>query len=187
MKAEESKVNVLTKLSEARTYIKGLDVVKDGRNTFSKYDYFTPVLVSSLVHQACTQFGLTTLFSLMADEYGMYGKLDVVDLATSETTTFIMRTEVPSIKATNITQQYGGAETYTQRYLKMSAFDIMDNAIEFDSKDNSKSAVRPKLKAGTPAYTKALAYVKKGGAITLIEKKYDIVDIAKFTADVKAS
>ena len=169
-------LNVLNKLDQARSYIKELDIVKDGRNAFSKYDYFTPVLVSSVVHQACQEFKLTTLFSLCADEYGIYGKLDVVDLDTGEFLVFTMRTDVPNIKATNITQQYGGAETYTQRYLKMSTFDIMDNTMEFDSKDNRKK-VKPKLKKGTQVYNKAVKYLKGGGDLRTVQSNYDIVDL----------
>lgn len=188
MEAETKKVNnkvsLLKKIDLARTYIKGLDVVKDGRNTFSKYDYFTPVLVSSLVHQACTEYGLITLFRLLADEHGLFGRLDIVDLDTGESETFIMRTDVPSIKATNITQQYGGAETYTQRYLKMSAFDIMDNTIEFDSKEHKK-IIKPKLKKGTIAYKKAIDYINKGGSMKAIEGKYIIDDVDTFKSDLK--
>ena len=104
-----SKLKVLNKLSEARAYIKNLAIVKDGRNNFSKYDYFTPVLVSSIVHQACVKYKLITLFTLVRGDNGLRGQLDVVDLESEETITFIMSTDVPQIKATNITQQYGGA------------------------------------------------------------------------------
>lgn len=180
----ENKLKILKKLADARDYIKELDIVKDGRNTFSKYDYFTPVLVSSLVHQACMKFNMTTLFSMLGDEQGLYGSLVLVDLDSGEHVSFEMRTAVPEIKATNITQQYGGAETYTKRYLKMSVFDITDNKMEFDSKDNRKT-VKPKLSKGSKAYEKAVEYLKNGGDIRAIENKYEIEDIASLKKDIK--
>jgi len=153
-------MNITEKLLEARKMIKETSIQKEGTNTFSKYNYFTPSQVSELVNTVCQDLGIITLFSLEKDEYGLYGKLRIVSVERSGTIQitakekpqpepefleFVMYTEMPSIKATNETQQMGGCETYTKRYMLMSAFDITDNNLDFDSQDN-----RPKAPVQVP-------------------------------------
>jgi hypothetical protein len=49
---------------------------------------------------------------------------------------FELRTEKPTIKATNDTQQMGGMDTYSERYIKMKVFCIKDNSLDPDAQDN---------------------------------------------------
>lgn len=130
--------NVLSKLALARVHIKSHPVKKDGRNTYSNYDYFTPEIVSKLVNDACIEAGIICVFSLKQDSLGFYGEVSTTDLDTGETVVTEMRTAKPQITATNETQQMGGMNTYAKRYALMSLFDIEDNTIDFDSQDNTK-------------------------------------------------
>lgn len=146
-------MNITEKLLEARKMIKETSIKKEGRNTFSKYDYFTPSQVSELVNDVCQELNIITLFSLEKDEFGLYGHLSIADTEGKENQRldFQMRTEMPSITATNMTQQMGGCETYTKRYMLMSAFDITDNNLDFDSQDNRpKAPPSPPQSAPTP-------------------------------------
>ena len=141
-------MNITEKLLKARKLIKETSIQKEGRNTFSKYDYFTPSQVSELVNDVCQELKILVVFSLRKDEYGLFGELQLTNLLLSEdggheTLTTQMRTEMPSITATNMTQQMGGCETYTKRYMLMSAFDITDNNLDFDSQDNRPKASPP--------------------------------------------
>lgn len=129
--------NVLTKLASARAHIKTNRIKPDGNNSYSGYDYFTPELVSKLVNDACKATNTICLFSTKKDELGYYGELMFCDLDSSESLTTIMRTEKPTIKATNETQQMGGMQTYSKRYALMSLFDIEDNTMDFDSQNNA--------------------------------------------------
>jgi len=133
-------MEIYKKLLEARLSISAKKVKKDGTNTFSNYDYFTPVLVAALTSDVCKEFNLLSLFSLKKDEHGYYGELIIVNIdAPKEQIVTQMRTEKPSITATNNAQQMGGCETYTKRYMLMSAFGIADNSLDFDGHDNTKS------------------------------------------------
>jgi hypothetical protein len=134
--------NVLSKLSLARVYVKSHPLKKDGRNEFSKYDYFTPEIVSKLVNEACNETNIICIFSLKQDTLGYFGEVATTDLETGETLITEMRTEKPVITATNATQQMGGMNTYTKRYCLMSLFDIEDNTIDFDNQDNSKPTTK---------------------------------------------
>lgn len=145
-------MNITEKLLQARKLIKAASLKKEGRNKFSKYDYFTPSQVSELVNTVCQELNMLPMFSLKKDEHGLFGELIILDTEPGvlqgdnlATLVFEMRTEMPSITATNMTQQMGGCETYTKRYMLMSAFDITDNNLDFDSQDNrpNKEAEKP--------------------------------------------
>ena len=129
--------NIYKKLHEARKYIKSCGVKKEGRNSFSNYDYFTPDQISMLVFQACEDQGLIHTFNLIRKDTSYEGVMVIFDIDYPENKIeFIMATGIPEIKATNITQQLGGAVTYTERYLLMTAFDIKDNNLDMDNNDN---------------------------------------------------
>lgn len=177
--------NVLSKLAQARVFIKSHPVKKDGRNTFSNYDYFTPEIVSKLVNDACLESNIICVFNLKQDAIGYYGEVITVDLESGEQLVTEMRTAKPEIKATNETQQMGGMNTYAKRYALMSLFDIEDNTIDFDSDTQQKPAAKqqqaednkPWLNKNTKEFTGAVAKLKAGQ--TTIEKIRTVMKVSK--------
>jgi hypothetical protein len=134
-------METLKKLNKAIELIKGKNLKKKGKNTFSKYDYYTPDQVSELVIGACHEIKLFPKFDLKRNELGIMGVLSIYDIESDESpVVFEMASDIPSIKATNVSQQLGGAMTYTKRYLLMNAFDIADNNLDFDTTENTKKA-----------------------------------------------
>jgi len=127
------KKKILLKLKEARLAIHNSDLKKAGRNTYSKFDYYTPEQVEGLVNIACEKTNTIVLCNLKADEFGLFQTLNFIDLESEEELTFEMRTKHGSITATNETQQMGGTDTYSERYIKMKVFQIKDNNLDFDS------------------------------------------------------
>lgn len=174
---------VLEKLALARVAIKASKIQKDGKNTYSNYDYFTPEYVSKLVNEACVETNLICLFNLKHDEHGFYGETILTDMESGESLTTVMRTEKPSIKATNETQQMGGMNTYTKRYSLMSLFDIEDNSIDFDSHDNTQNTKQtvknelPWLNKGTKEFDGAVKKLREGQ--TTIEKIKTVMRVSK--------
>jgi hypothetical protein len=144
--------DLLKKLSEARKIIRATQIKKAGLNKFSGFGYFTPEQIEQLTSDACEKTGLITTFDLKRNELGEYGELKVIDIDTEQSLIFTMITAVPDIKATNAAQQIGGCQTYTKRYSLMNAFDIAENDLDPDSKDNSapeKKWLNVSDKAGT--------------------------------------
>lgn len=130
--------NLLTKLSNAKAAIKNSGAKKQGKNDFSKYNYFTPEQVEQLVFDACLKEKLLTKFDLVRIDGEPTGQLNIYDLKTGDKITFEMATAIPEIKATNVAQQIGGCLTYTERYLKMTAFGIVENSLDFDTTENTE-------------------------------------------------
>lgn len=126
------------KISLAKKEIKETKTEKKGENSFSKYKYFTPDQIEQLVYIACEKYGLLTSFNLIRNEFGTFGVLSIIDIESGNKLDYQMATAIPEIKATNIAQQLGGCVTYTERYLKMSAFGITDNSLDFDTSENTK-------------------------------------------------
>jgi len=180
--------NVLSKLATARLFIKSHPIKKDGRNAFSKYDYFTPELVSKMVNDACNEANIICVFSLKQDSLGYYGEVITTDLETGEAISTETRTAKPLITATNETQQMGGMNTYAKRYSLMSLFDIEDNTIDFDSQDNSKPTPPPAKqddgkpwlnktdKAGTltPTWLAVVKALQGGHTVASVKTKYKV-------------
>ena len=101
--------------------------------------------------------------NLKADEFGLYQTLDFIDLDSEEKISFEMRTKHGSITATNETQQMGGTDTYSERYIKMKVFQIKDNNLDIDSQDNrqkAKQEVRQEVKQATPIDNRKVDIVK---------------------------
>lgn len=130
-------MNIIEKLDEARRIIRNTKLEKDGRNTYSGYSYFTPERIEALVADACEKTKTICLISFKADQYGYFQELKLIDMeSVSDGLLFELRTERGDIKATNTTQQMGGTDTYSERYIKMKVFSIKDNNLDFDSQDN---------------------------------------------------
>lgn len=131
--------NIITKLAVAKQQVATEKNAKAGKNSFSNYNYFTPEQVNTIVQKVCDACWLLTKFDLKRNEYGVFWTLTVYDIESWESLEFESATAIPEIKATNVAQQMWGCMTYTERYLKMTAFWIMDNSLDFDSDEQYKA------------------------------------------------
>jgi len=172
---------IYTKLANAKAEIANTKMVKQGHNSYSNYDYFTPEQVAKLVYDACVNNDLLTMFSLKRDANGEYGELTIVDLDNDDTLTFIAATAIPQITATNAAQQLGGAMTFAERYLKQTAFWIYNNDLDFDTSENTKKLAEKATekerfnKEQLDAFTKVAGKYKTAeDAINVIKSKYRI-------------
>ena len=180
---------LLNKLASAKAEIKATKLKKEGKNTYSNYEYFTPSQIEFLVASACHNNKLLTSFDLIRNELGVYGRLTVYDLESGEKLTAEMATAIPEIKATNIAQQLGGCVTYTERYLKMSLFGITDNQLDFDTTENTKKQAETKQTTKAPEQPKIMDTKKvvfdylanNAEALSYYKKQYLFVTIDELT------
>jgi hypothetical protein len=174
-------MKTLQKINKAIEIIKSKNLKKKGRNTFSKYDYYTPDQVSELVIGACHEVKLLPKFDLVRNELGITGMLSVYDIENdADPIVYQMASDIPSIKATNISQQLGGAMTYTKRYLLMNAFDITDNNLDFDTTENTKKAEKKVVPKDTRTiineknFDNCVQWMQTSGTWDELERKYRI-------------
>ena len=166
------KKTIYQNLLAARDIIAKTKIKKGGRNTFSKYDYFTPDQVNKLVSNACQEVSIVTLFDLKRIELGYEGVLTLVNVEDGQSIEVSLATDMPEIKATNVTQKLGGMATYTERYLKMSAFEIVDNNLDFDEHDNTEPKQLPPINDET--FSKYLTWITEGTK----DKAGKLIDVA---------
>jgi hypothetical protein len=125
-------MNIYEKLEKARKIIRDKHVSKDGNGY--NFDYFTPTMVSNMVAEACAEVKLTCHPNLKRSEHGLYQELILIDLEKPEDRiTTIQATEMCDMKNANASQQMGATDTYSERYVKMKAFEIKDNSLDPDS------------------------------------------------------
>ena len=124
------------KLDKARALVRKTPHVKAGHNEYSNFDYFTPEQVEMIVAEVCAETKMLPLCNLKRNEHGLYQELTLVNLEdVSEQLTFVLATTPGEMKATNATQQMGGTDTYSERYIKMKVFQIKDNNLDPDSRN----------------------------------------------------
>lgn len=139
-------MNIYEKLNKARELVRNTKHKKAGTNEYSKYDYFTPEQVEMIVAEVCEATKMLPLCDLMRNEHGLYQMMTLVDLEKPEDKlTFSLATIQGEMKATNATQQMGGTDTYSERYIKMKVFQIKDNNLDPDSKDHSAKQTEQEL------------------------------------------
>ncbi len=136
--------NIINSLAKAKSKIATIKVSKDWENDYSHYQYFTPEQVNMLVQKVCDEFKLLTKFDLIRNEFWMYWTLTIYDLESWESLVFEWASELPDIKATVSSQRYGWLMTYLERYLKMTAFWIIDNSLDLDTTENTKKVAEKK-------------------------------------------
>jgi|SRR3990167_3584185 len=154
---------IYQKLAEARELVRKGNYKKDGTNEYSKYDYYTPEQVEQIVADITEKTKTMCLCNLKRNEFGLYQELKFVDLESEEELIFELATEKGEIKATNSAQQMGGTDTYSERYLKMKVFQIKDNNLDPDSKDNRIVVEYDKPKVGRKEYNEKNKADKENG------------------------
>jgi len=160
---------ICEKLNKAREAVRKGGYTKDGRNEYSKYDYFTPETVEKIVSEVCEKNKLLTICNFKADQFGLYQELTLIDLDSMENLVFTLRTAKGEMKATNETQQMGGTDTYSERYLKMKVFQIKDNNVDPDSKDNTVQ-LGEKKKETTKEYQARMKALKDNGGDPTVDE-----------------
>ena len=179
-------LKVLKKIAKAKGIIRKSPVKKAGRNTYSNYDYYTPEQIVNIVQDACSEVGILTMFGTSQDEHGLSASMSVIDLDSGESVTYNQVTAIPAIKATNVAQQLGGMNTYSNRYLLMFIFDITEDGLDPDTTENTKKAnAKPKKatpKAEAPSkpimdethtnWDSLVNFIAAGGSVAKIREKY---------------
>ena len=147
-------------------------VGKDGKNTFSNYDYFKPDDILKTLNPLLEEHELISIFNLKTHETKEgYNSEDKVD--------YQFDIEKAEVKGANKAQNSGATLTYAKRYSLMNAFNIADNDDDFDSdksaktqkKENNKPNNKPSNKPSEPVDEKLKSLVS------------DIMVLAKTKAD----
>ena len=152
-------------------------------NSFGKYYFRSAEDILEATKPFLKELGITvTINEKVVDAFGSDSLPPMIE------STAIISDGKDSIQATAIVgvdlnqkgmqtpQQFGSASSYGKKYALGNLFLIDDTQDSDATNDHGKSTttVKPSLSVNTQAFTKAIEYLKSGGDITAITKKYKV-------------
>lgn len=131
-----SEYKVYAKLQEARIKLQAAPLKKSGHNKFANYHYFELGDFLPTINKIFHELGLCSVISFTKD----YAELRIVDVDTGSCITFSSPMAEANLKGTHPIQNLGAVETYSRRYLYVTALEI----VEHDALDATTGSEAPK-------------------------------------------
>ena len=131
-----SEYKVYAKLQEARIRLQAAPLKKSGHNKFANYHYFELGDFLPTINKIFHELGLCSVISFTKD----YAELRIVDVDTGSCITFSSPMAEANLKGTHPIQNLGAVETYSRRYLYVTALEI----VEHDALDATTGSDTPK-------------------------------------------
>lgn len=117
-------LNIYEKITNIKSDFLKANVKKSGKNKFANYTYYELADITPVLIELCKQYGIFTKFSYTKEQ----ATLEIVNIENpTEREIYTSPMEELELKGCNKIQALGGSETYSRRYLYMSAFDIIEN------------------------------------------------------------
>jgi len=146
---EKEPKNIYAKMASVKSKLLGIR--KGGVNEFSKYNYFELGDILPVLTPALEAEGLYMKTQFSATE--QVAKLIIIDIDNTESTIeFEIKFAECALKGAHEIQNLGAAQTYTRRYLIMTAFDVAEadmvdaGAEKDEKKEAQKKAEQEKAK-----------------------------------------
>jgi len=176
---ESTKVMTLnSKLATIQTKLKAK---KSRFNGFGKYNYRSAEDILEAVKPFLLDLGVSvTINENLAEIAGLPVMESIATISDGKDS--IQAYAVVGVdlnqKGMNVPQQFGSASSYGKKYSLGNLFLIDDTADSDATNDHKGNVAKPKLEGA--ALVKAKAFIKSGGSVEDIKKKYDIpADVLK--------
>ena len=127
-------MNIYEKIQEVKVRLLKANIKKSGVNKFAGYNYYELADFTPFIIDFCTELKLFTAISFDKE----LAKLTIVNSENpEERIEYTSPIEELELKGCNKIQALGGTETYSRRYLYMSAFDIIESDM-FDGQNGKE-------------------------------------------------
>ena len=167
-----------------------LKAPKNQYNSFGKYSYRSQEDILEAVKPLLVKYGLSLTITdevkYIGPEYSENPVLPYIEaraILHSPDGSVEAKAQAgidPSRKGMDIAQSFGSSSSYARKYALNGLF-LIDDVKDADTtnthnttKQTTASVKKPWLNEGTPEFAKALNYVKEGGSIDDIKKKYSL-------------
>lgn len=131
-----SEYQVYAKLQKARMMLQAAPLKKSGWNDYSKYSYFELGDFLPTINQIFSDLGLCSVISFDKE----LSTLRIIDTDNGGSITFTSPMAEANLKGCHPIQNLGAVETYSRRYLYVTALEI----VEHDALDATTSSESPK-------------------------------------------
>jgi len=145
-------------------------------NSFGKYYFRSAEDILEAIKPFVKELGVTvTINEELVDTAVLQSTATITDGTDTVTATAVVGVDLEQ-KGMQMPQRYGSASSYGKKYALGNLFLIDDTQDSDATNDHGKSTttVKPSLSVNTQAFTKAIDYLKSGGDITAITKKYKV-------------
>ena len=145
-------------------------------NSFGKYYFRSAEDILEAIKPFVKELGVTvTINEELVDTAVLQTTATITDGTVTVTATAVVGVDLEQ-KGMQMPQRYGSASSYGKKYALGNLFLIDDTQDSDATNDHGKSTttVKPSLSVNTQAFTKATEYLKSGGDITAITKKYKV-------------
>lgn len=145
-------------------------------NSFGKYYFRSAEDILEAIKPFVKELGVTvTINEELVDTAVLQSTATITDGTDTITATAVVGVDLEQ-KGMQMPQRYGSASSYGKKYALGNLFLIDDTQDSDATNDHGKSTttVKPSLSVNTQAFTKATEYLKSGGDITAITKKYKV-------------
>lgn len=134
-------MSVFKKLQQARVKLQGQSLKKSGHNKFAGYDYFELGDFLPAINKIFHELGLCSVVSYATD----LATLEIIDTDGDGRIKITSPMVEANLKGCHPIQNLGAVETYTRRYLYVTALEI----VEHDALDSSEPVKDNGIKRGT--------------------------------------
>jgi hypothetical protein len=131
-----SEYQVYAKLQKARMMLQAAPLKKSGHNKFAGYQYFELGDFLPTINQIFNELGLCSVISFDKE----LATLRIVDTDNGSSVTFTSPMAEANLKGCHPIQNLGAVETYSRRYLYVTALEI----VEHDALDATTGSEAPK-------------------------------------------
>ena len=145
-------------------------------NSFGKYNFRSAEDILEATKPFLLELGVSvTINETLSEVAGlpiMESTATISDGEHAITATSIVGVDLNQ-KGMNVPQQFGSASSYAKKYALGNLF-LIDDTADSDATNNHGRGNTAKPKLEGAALTKAKAFIKSGGSLEAIKKKYDI-------------
>lgn len=189
---EKKKLNLFQKLQQARVELQEMNLKKSGHNKFAGFSYYELGDFLPAINIICNNVGLFTAISF-DNEYAILRIYDCEDM--DKFVEFKSPMKEIQQKGCNEIQSLGSVETYSRRYLYLTAFEIVENdfsdAVLGKDGNNNKSISSNTITNGTKSQINILAkqYAELADktiddVMNVLSEKYQFATLETLTDDV---
>lgn len=120
----ENKLNIYQKINKVKQAIAKAGLKKSGKNAFAKFEYYELSDFLPSIIEECDKIGLFNHITFRENE----AELEIINCENpEEKITYISPITELELKWCNKIQALGGVQTYSRRYLYITAYDICEN------------------------------------------------------------
>jgi hypothetical protein len=145
-------------------------------NSFGKYNFRSAEDILEATKPFLLELGVSVTINEMLEEIAglpIMASTAILSDGESEISAVAIVGVDLNQKGMNVPQQFGSASSYAKKYALGNLFLIDDTADSDATNTHDKgNTAKPKLEGA--ALTKAKAFIKSGGSLEAIKKKYDI-------------